>query len=180
MKPGLTILFSIFISFTGFTQNDTITNSFAPYYEINNPDLHYKYDEVRQIHDYTGNWDLDLDGKPDQVCFVGTGGAHLYFYLRVVLSSDNRKRDLSFIQTDLPVLPKGEELAKPGYCPDPNSSFFAVFNNGKMNVLFVRLDESTVSVVTKDLKRNGVSTGELAISFVNGKMVVKDFKGCQR
>lgn len=179
MKPALTVVFSIIISLNCFAQNDTITNSFAPYYEINNPALHYRYDEALQIHDYSGNWDLDQDGKSDQVFFVGRGGAHLYFFLRVVLSSDNRKRELTFVQSDLPVLPKEEEMIKPGYCPDPHSSFFSVYNNGKTNALFVRLDESTVSVVTKDLKRYGVSTGELAISFVKGKMVVKDFKGCK-
>ena len=93
-----------------WSQSGMPSNSFEASYKKTNPTINYKYDSLRQIHDYSNNWDFDEDGKPDQVYFVGTGGAHLYYFLRVILSTDNLVRDFSFIQSDFPVLPSAHKL----------------------------------------------------------------------
>src|SRR5688500_10540773 len=42
--------------------------------------LNYSYDPATQTHNYSKNWDFDSDGETDSLYFIGTGGAHLYFY----------------------------------------------------------------------------------------------------
>lgn len=79
------------ISFAAYSQHiekiDIPSNSFENEYRISNPTLNYSYDEISQIHNYSNNWDFDNDGIKDQIYFVGTSGAHVYYFLRVVLSS---------------------------------------------------------------------------------------------
>lgn len=58
--------------------------------------IKYCYDTLKQIHNYSDNWDFILDGKMDQVYLIGTRGAYLYFFLRVVLSTDNVERPLIY------------------------------------------------------------------------------------
>ena len=61
-------------------QIDSISNSFENTYRKSNPTLKYKYDNYAQVHDYSNNWDFDKDGINDEVYFVGTGGAHVYYF----------------------------------------------------------------------------------------------------
>jgi hypothetical protein len=74
------------------------------HYRQSNPSLQYRYDPRSATHDYSGNWDFDQDGVRDEVYFTGTGGAHLYYVLILVLSTDHRSRTFDFATTDLPVL----------------------------------------------------------------------------
>lgn len=64
-----------------------------------NPTLTYSYDNISQIHNYSNNWDFDKDGIKDELYFVGTGGAHLYYFLKVVLSTDKKSREFNFIES---------------------------------------------------------------------------------
>jgi len=89
---GNTIFILNIISFAAFSQDiDTLeipSNSFENVYRISNPTLKYSYDEISQIHNYSHNWDFDNDGIKDELYFVGTGGAHIYYFIGVILSSD--------------------------------------------------------------------------------------------
>ncbi len=153
------------------------SNSFAHLYKESNPSLHYQYDSLRQIHNYSDNWDFDKDGKPDQLYFVGTGGAHLYFYLRVILSTDNLVRNYPFIQSDFPVLPSDEEVNTPGFSPEKNMIQFAVFSydNDKQMSIFIRLDKSSFAVEKRGLRKRGIKTKLIVLSFKNTKTIFKDF-----
>ena len=157
------------------SQNDLPTNSYDILYSKNNPSLKYKYDNQTQTHNYSDNWDLDKDGKTDQVYFIGTGGAHLYFYLRIILSSDNKVRDLNFIQSDNPVLPAGTEMEKANYVPEKNNTSFSVFTNkDKSKSVFVKIDDSSFETEKSILKKKGVKTKYLVIYFKDGATQLKD------
>src|SRR5438876_147936 len=130
MRCILTIILIFLFRVSALAQSDSASNSFETIYKKANPTIHYKYGNKKQVHDYSNNWDFDKDGKTDNVYFIGTGGAHLYYYLRVVLSSDNIVRNFPFIQSDFPVLPKDDELNKIGYRPGKKQTYFAVFNDG--------------------------------------------------
>ena len=158
-------------------QNDTPTNSFEPFYRQKVPTIHYQYDTAKQIHNYSNNWDFDKDGVADQVYFVGTGGAHLYYYLRVILSSYNAKRDFPFIESDFPILPPDYNLNKVDYKPISDQTYFAVFKDEQEDnlVIFIKLDKATFSVAQKILKKKGVDTNLVTISFQKGKPIFKNF-----
>ena len=164
---------------TARSQKDTVTNSFAQAYKKTNPTINYHYDNLKQIHDYSNNWDFDLDGKKDQVYFIGTGGAHLYYYLRVILNADNVQRDYRFIQSDFPVLPSDDAFNKSGF--DPISSFtqFAVSDYNKDSIIdiFVRLDDSSFLSGKKALKKYGVQSNYVIITFKRKKAQFTDYPG---
>lgn len=107
------LLISIELSVNAQEHNPAeITNSFEAIYKKSHPDLIYDYDEVAQIHDYSGNWDLDRDGIKDKLYFIGNNGAHLYYYLNITLSSDSTIQAFPFLQTDAPFLIEFDDLVK--------------------------------------------------------------------
>lgn len=149
-------------------------NSFAATYKVANPTIHYRFDSVNQIHDYSNNWDLDNDGKPDQVYFIGTGGAHLYFYLRVILSSDHQTKNFPFLQSDMPILPPNKELQQINYSPNIHSTQFAVFGK-HTKTLFIKLDDQSFYTEKQTLRKLGITTKYILLSFKNGTAVFKDY-----
>ncbi|HOZ87497.1 MAG TPA: hypothetical protein PL029_07055 [Bacteroidia bacterium] len=153
------------------------TNSYDILYRKNNTSIKYTYDNQTQTHNYSDNWDFDKDGRTDQLYFVGTGGAHLYFYLRIVLSSDNKTRDLDFIQSDNPTLPPDIETKKPGYIPEKSQTNFSVFiNKDKTTSLFVKIDDASFATEKSLLKSKGVKTKYIVIYFKNGQAYFKDLE----
>lgn len=171
-----TLLF-ILITDSAMSQADLATNSFEESYKQSNPTLKYQYDSASQTHDYSNNWDLDSDGKPDQVYFVGMGGVHLYYYLRIVLSTDHVTRNYRFIQSDLPILPDAEALKNNEFSPLKNQAFFAVFDKDQdnQNELFVRLDNATFTENRKALKQKGINTPFVVITCKKGKIVFSNY-----
>jgi len=104
MTENMKILFTFFLaSFTLSVfsqQTDSIefpSNSFEKDYHKSNPTLIYSYDSISQTHNYSNNWDFDKDGIKDELYFVGTGGVHLYYYLKVILSSEKKSKEFNFI-----------------------------------------------------------------------------------
>ncbi len=161
-------IISIFCLF--FTGVSLAQYSFEESYKVSNPGLVYSYDEAGQIHNYSGNWDLDNDGEKDGLYFVGTGGAHLYFYLQVVLSSDKIVRNYDWILCDMPILRAVEELK------DDMDLFpqFVVsdFDNNGVPDIYVNFDETFSS--PKNLKKKGITSGEVLLKYQNGKMIIRD------
>src|SRR3954471_2996099 len=89
----LLITLTLNLWLTTYAQSDTVPgNSCQPYFNSKKVSINYSYSVSTQTHDYSNNWDFDGDGKTDNLYFIGTGGAHLYFYLRIVLSSDKKVR----------------------------------------------------------------------------------------
>jgi hypothetical protein len=144
---------------------ETVSNSLAAHYKGTFPALSYVYVNDTQTHDYSGNWDLDADGVPDRICFIGTGGAHLYYYLHVTLSSDNSPLDFPFIQTDAPVLVPIDTLFS-GYAP---IGFSVTQPKDGPPQVVVRLDQSTRAANRRQLQRLKLDSEKIAVSFLNGK-----------
>lgn len=78
------------------------TNSFADYFKEST--VKYAYHDPSQIHDYSGNWDLDGDAVPDSVKFIGNGGAHLQYHLFLHLSKAKTGKAFPWLYTDFPLL----------------------------------------------------------------------------
>jgi hypothetical protein len=158
-----------------FQDDSTLSNSFKKGYEKSDPGLKYSYDEIKQIHDYSGNWDLDGDSKPDSVFFIGNGGVHLYYYLRIVLTSDNIVRDYNFMTIDFPKL---ETLEKLTNRKDKHSTVpqFVVsdFNNDGRSDIYVCVD-TKVNAIPGVWKSKGVTSNQLVLSFKGGAIVIDNF-----
>ena len=177
MRIYLIFLFLSVIPTSAWSQEDFPSNSFELSYKKTNPEIIYDYDSIRQIHNYSNNWDFDKDGVKDQIYFIGTGGAHLYYFLRVILSSDNIKRDFPFIQLDAPVLPSDKELSKTDFNPKKSWVHFAVFDCDKDNRkdIFIKLDNSSFDVEKNILKSKGIKTNLIMLTFKNGRTIFRDF-----
>ena len=166
------ILFTLFLTIltlTAFSQQaetlDIPSNSFENSYRKSNPTLKYSYDNISQIHNYSNNWDFDKDGIKDELYFVGTGGAHLYYFLKVVLSTDKKTREFNFIQSDFPFLTATDTLNF-----DKTPIGFVVTDLGKnlTPTIIVRLDDRTF-YGNKQLKKKNIKTKNILVSFENGK-----------
>lgn len=155
-------------SVTSWSQTHSISNSFDSTYKKTNPTLNYKYDDVNQIHDYSNNWVFDLDGQKDELLFIGTGGAHLYYYLRIILSSDKQVRDYTFIELDFPLLINGK-LKTTGQ--------FEVLDSDEdgINDILLRLDNQTLMANSKQLRKCGINSKDILITFKKRKIKFNNY-----
>lgn len=142
------------------------SNSFENDYHKSNPTLSYSYDNISQTHNYSNNWDFDKDGIKDELYFVGTGGAHLYYFLKVVLSKDKISREFNFIKSDVPFLTATDTLDI-----KKTTIGFVVAEIGKnlTPTIIVRLDEQSFYANKKILTDKKITTRNISISFENGK-----------
>ena len=140
------------------------SNSFEINYKKSNPGLRYSYDNTSQTHNYSNNWDFDKDGINDEVYFIGTGGAHLYYFLRVVLSTDHKGREFDFIQTDFPLLTATDTL---NFKKTPLGFVVTDFGKNLKPTIIVRLDEQTF-YNNKELKKRKIKTKNILLSFEKG------------
>ena len=159
-------------------QNDTLTNSFEEIIKRQNPTLNYSYDNLNQIHNYSKNWDFDNDGIKDELYFVGTGGAHLYYFLRVILSSDKVVRDYKYLETDFPLISSDKELRLTDFNPFKSNTNFAVYDFGKNGTkqIYIRLDSASFTTNQKQLKKNGINTKHICITFDKRKAKLIDYE----
>lgn len=168
MKLLITFLLTT-LTLTVFSQRtDSVgipSNSFEISYSKSNPTLRYSYDKTSQTHDYSNNWDLDKDGKNDEVYFIGTGGAHLYYFLKVVLSTDHKPRVFDFIQSDFPLLTATDTLH---FEKTPVGFVVTDFGKNLTPTIIVRLDEQTFNG-NKGLEKRKIKTKNILVSFENGK-----------
>lgn len=168
MKMVISLFLTMLTASVFSQQDDTVgvsSNSFNISYGKSNPTLKYHYDTGSQTHNYSNNWDFDKDGINDEVYFVGTGGAHLYYFLKVVLSKDHKPRIFDFIQSDFPLLTATDTL---NISKSPFG--FVVTNLGKnlMPTIIVRLDKQTF-YDNKELKKRNIKTENVLVSFENGR-----------
>jgi hypothetical protein len=93
-------------------------------------------------------------GQMMSLCFIGTGGTHLYYFLKVVLSSDDKPREFSFLQSDFPMLTGMDSLNF-----DKTLWGFVVtdFGKGQLPTIIVRIDEQTFND-NKEMKKINIPT----------------------
>lgn len=169
MKNFITIFLTTFTLTVFSQQKDNLelpSNSFENAYHKSNPTLTYSYDSISQIHNYSNNWDFDKDGIKDELYFVGTGGAHLYYYLKVVLSSDKKTREFNFVQSDFPFLTATDTLDI-----EKTQIGFIVADLGQnlTPTIIVRLDDQSYCADKKILADKKIKTRNVVIRFENGK-----------
>lgn len=169
MKFIYTVILSAF-TWTIYAQAtdslDPPSNSFEKRYRSSNPSLAYSYDPVSQVHNYSDNWDFDKDGIKDEVYFVGTGGAHVYYFLKMVLSVDRKSREFNFIQSDFPLLTATDTLNL-----GKTLSGFVVAEVGKdlEQTIIVRLDDSSYYAGKKEFTKHKIRTRNISVCFEKGK-----------
>ncbi len=172
----------LFFGFLSHAQTDTITNgnSCTSYFSLKKLSILYHYIDSNQTHDYSGNWDFDGDGTKDNLYFIGTGGAHLYFYLRMVLSSDHKVRNFPFLELDRPCLGTIEDLGNltlqslkvdPQFVVDVfGDQRYSVSANPK---IYLHLDQS--ASIPVELQMLKVNSRYVLIEYENGEMRIKNF-----
>jgi Tat protein secretion system quality control protein TatD with DNase activity len=174
----LFLLFIICVSLHAIqAQSDTISNSYEFLYMHTNPNLHYSYDFEKQIHNYSGNWDFDQDGIKDELYFVGKSGAHLFYSLRVILSSNHVIQNFPFLESDMPILPPDELINRPNFDLLEQIYPFVVVTSPdkKMLYIVITLDASSYTANLKILHKQKINTNVIALSFENHKPILRDY-----
>ena len=169
MKIFITIILTAF-TLTVFSQKpdslDAPSNSFENDYRKTNPTLIYSYDSASQTHNYSNNWDFDKDGIKDELYFVGTGGAHLYYFLKVVLSTDKKSREFNFIQSDFPYLTATDTI---DIEKTVNGFVVADIEENRTPTIIVKLDDQTYYANKKILTKKKITTRKILVSFDSSK-----------
>ncbi|RYE26782.1 MAG: hypothetical protein EOP48_34930 [Sphingobacteriales bacterium] len=118
-----------------------------------------------------------MDGVNDELLFIGTGGAHLYYYLRIVLSSDKSVRDFKFLELDFPCLPSNDEINNASFNPLQSPIQLAIFDSDKDGIkdVFIHLDNQTAEANVKQLKKYRINSTSILITFKNRKVKLNDY-----
>jgi len=172
MKNLLTTVAFIFLISSSYAQSadsEKTSNSFEDLVDSN---IHYTYDESTQTHNYSGNWDLDGDGISDSLFFIGNGGAHLYYHLKVVLSKDKKPQDFEFLMLDMPVLSNITELKKSSLLFP--SFVVSDFDADGLYDVYLNFDVTFSSIPGK-WKKLGLSSRRVLVQYKNRSLIIKDF-----
>jgi len=157
---------------------DSLSNSYESALLEKKPEISYSYSDSLQTHNYSGSWwYFDADDEPDNLLFVGTGGAHLYFHLRLVLSSDSVAMDFPELLLDMPLVQTIEDLKREKFYPPPVLTQFVVddFDSDGKDEIFLNLDRNTFSVVLEGLKDKGVTSRYILVDFNMNEVELKNF-----
>ena len=158
-------------------QCDTIDhgNSCQSYLKRVNPGIKYSYNKYSQIHDYSGNWDLDGDGVPDRILFIGEGGTHLYFHLMIILSSNiDLVNNYPWLAIDVPCLGNTNDLKT----SEDAHPFFVVddFDGDGKKDIYLALDHNTWCAIPTEWKNtHGITSRQLLLKYKKGKIVISNF-----
>lgn len=175
-----TLIVGLF-SITAAAQSDTSStgdaNSFyQKLYKPSDAHILYSYDHSTQTLSYSGNWDFDGDAKMDSLFFIGNGGAHLYYYLRLKLSSENKVRDLSFLLLDMPVLGTINDLKKSDKDPDLFPPFVVHdFNADGIDEIYLNFDIK-FSPIPKVWQKKGVTSRCVVLKYANKQVVIRNYR----
>ncbi len=171
-KNILTILFLLTIIIIN-AQSDSI-NTIPPPPKLPNAKFAvYNYDSLLQTniltYQYWGLWDFDNDGIKDSLSFVSNGGAHAYYYLKILLSSKKEWTIYPTFQTDMPFLNTENTVNK--ITPFSVSDF----DKDGIDEIYLNINNS-FSHIPKKLKKKGVTSKQIVIEFEKNTLVVKNFK----
>jgi len=175
MKGISILLVNFFLSIACYAQ---ISNSYEDYYKKHYPELKYHYDDSSQTHLYADNWDFDGDGKKDSLSFVGNGGAHLYYHLKLKLSSTNITTNFSWLLLDFPVLGNVEEINMKEIPIHPQ---FVVsdFDHDGLKDIYLNFDSSFGSIPDK-WKKGGVNSRHILIKYKKGELIITNYKAVKK
>ncbi|MEO6722195.1 MAG: hypothetical protein ABIN67_17645 [Ferruginibacter sp.] len=170
MKNLLIILLYIFSVQTSLAQTDSVKIINEEYSQY----IHNNFTKSENLsYNYSNKWDFDGDSKNDSLYFIGNGGAHTYFFLRIILSSDGLIRNFPTIQIDMPFFATIETLNKLGQ----NSSVQFVisdFDNNKTQDIYLNFN-NPFGFIPKAWENKGVKTKNVLLSFAGTIISVKDY-----
>jgi hypothetical protein len=172
MKNRITIVLLLFTIANTFAQSDSAvvmpgSGHIQLIYNIRTKTKNMSYN-------YSNEWDVDGDKKNDSLYFIGNGGAHAYFYLRLQLSSTNKLLDFPFLQLDMPYLNKVELLDKYGKNPGIQWVVHDFDNDGILDMYFNF--DNPMGKIPSDWKQMGVTSKQVIMSFAEGKLKVRDYE----
>jgi hypothetical protein len=176
MKLSLSIIFLFLNLSIGFAQ--TVSSGLEPPSWPYSEYVVYRYDSTLQlkipIYNYSNKWDLDGDNKNDSILFIGNGGAHTYFHLRIVLTKDNLIRDFPTFHLDMPYVGKIETLKEWGKHPGVQ---FVIhdFDSDGIDEIYLNIDNPFGSI-PKKMKRQGLTSPYILIDFSENKLKVRNFE----
>lgn len=138
--------------------------------------LKISYNDSSQVYDYSGNWDFDGDTKTDNLYFVGNGGAHTLYYLKIILSSEKKIRDFSFISIDFPIPGKIEDLRNKTFYPFPSLFSFVVFDFDEDGIdeVFIYLTSNSYHIPRK-WRRKGLNSRYILLDVKSKELILKNF-----
>ena len=173
-KTILTIL-SI-LAFTVINAQTDSTNT--EFVEIPNDEYAvYQYDSVLQVdiltYQYSNLWNIDNDGIADSVSFIGNGGTHTYFYLKIRLSSSKEWTVYPTFQIDMPYFEEIENIEE----WNSDLTQFAVFDFDKDGIdeIFLNINNS-FSSIPDYLKRQGINSHYILIDYFDNKLNIKNYR----
>jgi hypothetical protein len=182
MRLLFTIVILSFFSVVSRAQSDSLAPYKRPKFSnrcgsIDSTIHYYSYNDSSKTHDYSHNWDFDGDGATDSLTFIGTGGAHLYYFLRIVLSSDKKTRDFPFLEIDFPCLCNISRLKESNFYPPPHYPQIVVhdFDSDFTYEIYLHLDISTFSILSKKWKKRGLTSRYILLDYKNGKITITNF-----
>ncbi len=137
----------------------------------------YHYDSMLQVniltYEYPDLWDLDNDGRKDNIVFISNGGAHAYYHLRIWLSSQKKTIEYRTFYTDFPYPQKINGVEEiDAYSPHV---IVQDFDNDKADEIYLNLNNS-FATIPENLKKSGVTSKQILIDYRKGELVVIDFK----
>ncbi len=124
-------------------------------------------------YNYSNIWDLDGDKKLDSIYFIGNGGVHTYFFLRVILSSTNKTLDFLSAKVDMPYLTVIDASKK----IEKNLAIqFVVgdLNNDSISDIYLNFDNH-FGEISKRWRTKGIKTKYVVLSFSKGNFQIKDY-----
>jgi len=163
-------------------ENDNHNSPFKRYMMKSDPKINIH--DSMEVYDYSDKWDFDGDGKTDALYFLGSDGAHVYYSLRIILSSDKKVRDFPYLSIDCPYdFGNIDSLRKANFFPPPVFPQFVVgdFYNSHLgddnlnDKIYIHLDLSTFSIEKSELKKQGVTSSYILLRYKKGKFIIKNF-----
>lgn len=177
---ALTVRLPTFAQSELILKDTNLTNSYKSWFDSKKISIKYSYIDSTQTHNYSGNWDFDGDYKSDSLYFIGKGGAHLYYYLRIKLSSDTKVRNFLFIELDMPLLGSVNDLKNSNFYPPPVLPQFVVDKfpsasdpSGFNDKIYVHIDK--YSLPSAERKKRKINSTYLLLEYEKGNFVIKDF-----
>ncbi|MGB0978032.1 MAG: hypothetical protein ACPGVV_01490 [Croceimicrobium sp.] len=118
---------------------------------------------------YTDLWDFDNDGLKDEIRFISNGGAHVYYYLQIFLSSAQELYSFRNFYIDMPYLFEADELLE--FIP-----FLVLdFDQDGVDEIYLNLNNHFASIPA-ELRSKGIKTKKIRIDYENGELRLSDIK----
>lgn len=125
-------------------------------------------------YDYSGEWDFDGDHINDTLLFIGNGGAHVYFYPKIILSSNKRTWSFPSVLLDMPYISGTMEMIKKGRTQPAVQLFFGDFNSDSVADIYLNFDNPFGSI-PKAWKLSGITQRRVIMSFNRGDISVSNY-----